>query len=447
MNQLELELDHAIPFIEREKLDEYDNQSHEIMENLEQNSSNPSSFLGWLNLPSDTDSKDIQEIAETADSFAELIDTLVVIGIGGSYLGTKAVTEALAPFFSSNAGKPQIIFAGHHIDEDYHHELKAYLNDRSYGIVVISKSGTTTEPGIAFRILKQHLEDQVGTKEASQRIIVITDEQKGALRKLANEKGYQSFVIPDNIGGRYSVLTPVGLVPIAIAGYDINGLIEGAERMRKRTASNIAFRDNPAALYAAARNALYQTGKSIELLGVYSPKLYFFTEWWKQLYGESEGKDHKGIYPTIAQFTTDLHSIGQYIQEGRRILFETIISVEENQHRLSVPRSTDDADNLNYLAGKRLQEVNRKAESGTLLAHADGDVPNIRIKIPQISETTLGEIIYFFEKACAISGNMLEVNPFDQPGVEAYKKNMFALLKKPGFEKESEKLLKRLNKQ
>jgi glucose-6-phosphate isomerase len=447
MNQLEIELDHATPFIAPKTLDEYDNQSHEIIQKLEQNTGNPSSFLGWLNLPAATQTQHIEEIREAAGSFAEHIDTLVVIGIGGSYLGTKAVTDALAPYFRSNAKNPQIIFAGHHIDEDYHYELREYLNNKSYGIVVISKSGTTTEPGIAFRILKQHLEDQVGKKEASRRIIVITDARKGALRKLANENGYQSFVIPDNIGGRYSVLTPVGLVPIAIAGYDISGLIEGAEKMRKRTASNVAFSNNPAALYAAARNALYQTGKSIELLGVYSPKLYFFTEWWKQLYGESEGKDHKGIYPTIGQFTTDLHSIGQYIQEGRRILFETILSVEETQYRLSVPRSSDDTDNLNYLAGKRLREVNRMAESGTLLAHADGDVPNIRIKVPQINETTLGEIIYFFEIACAISGNLLEVNPFDQPGVEAYKKNMFALLKKPGFEKESKKLLKRLNKQ
>ena len=447
MNQLSINLDNALDFVDSKKLEKYDKQTRDIIQNLEENSDDPSSFLGWLNLPSEIDESKIQEINKAAKSLSDNLDTVVVIGIGGSYLGAKAVIDALSPFFHSKEKKPEVIFAGHNIDEDYHYELRDLLEEREYGLVVISKSGTTTEPGIAFRILKQHLEDKVGKDEASKRIIAITDAQKGALRKLATEEGYQSFVIPDNIGGRYSVLTPVGLVPIAIAGYNIRGLIEGAEKMRKRTLSTVSYNENPASQYAAVRNELYQNGKTIELLGIYNLKLFFFMEWWKQLYGESEGKDHKGIYPTIAQFTTDLHSIGQYIQEGRRILFETILSIENTKHQLTVPKSEDDTDNLNYLAGKRLHKVNTMAESGTRLAHTDGEVPNIRVSIPEINEKFLGQIIYFFEKACAISGNILEVNPFDQPGVEAYKNNMFALLGKPGYESESQKLLNRIKKQ
>jgi len=447
MDQLNINLDSALNFVDSKKLEKYDKQTKNIIKNLEENSNDPSSFLGWLNLPSEIEDNKIQEINETAKSFSDNLDTVVVIGIGGSYLGAKAVIEALSPFFHSKAKKPEIIFAGHNIDEDYHYELRELLEEREYGIVVISKSGTTTEPGIAFRILKQHLEDKVGKNEASRRIIAITDAQKGALRKLSNEEGYKTFVIPDNIGGRYSVLTPVGLVPIAIAGFDIRGLIEGAEEMRKRTLSNVPYNENPSSLYAAVRNELYQNGKAIELLGIYNLKLFYFMEWWKQLYGESEGKDHKGIYPTIAQFTTDLHSIGQYIRQGRRILFETILSINSTKHRLNVPKSEDDTDNLNYLAGKRFHEVNIMAESGTRLAHSDGEVPNISLSIPEINETSLGQVIYFFEKACAISGKILEVNPFDQPGVEAYKKNMFALLGKPGYESESQKLLNRIKKQ
>ncbi|MBS3777341.1 MAG: glucose-6-phosphate isomerase [Bacteroidales bacterium] len=447
MNQLSIHLDHALEFIDSKKLEKYDKQTRDIIHHLEENSDDPSSFLGWLNLPSKVEESTIQEINQAARSLSNNLDTVVVTGIGGSYLGAKAVIDALSPFFHSGENKPEIIFAGYNIDEDYHYELREHLEERNYGIVVISKSGTTTEPGIAFRILKNHLENKVGKDETSRRIIAITDAQKGALRKLANEEGYQTFVIPDNIGGRYSVLTPVGLVPIAIAGYDIRGLIEGAEEMRKRTLSSVSFNENPSSLYAAVRNELYQNGKAIELLGIYNLKLFYFMEWWKQLYGESEGKDHKGIFPAIAQFTTDLHSIGQYIQEGRRILFETILSIQNPKHQLTVPKSEDDTDNLNYLAGKRLHEVNTMAESGTRLAHTDGDVPNIRITIPEIKENFLGQIIYFFEKACAISGNILEVNPFDQPGVEAYKKNMFALLGKSGYESESQKLLNRIKKQ
>ncbi|MCF8335788.1 MAG: glucose-6-phosphate isomerase [Bacteroidales bacterium] len=447
MNQLRINLDNALDFIDSKKLEQYDTQTVDIIQHLEENTSDPSNFLGWLNLPSEIEENKIREIEETANSFTKKLDTVVVIGIGGSYLGAKAVIDALSPFFHTREENPEVIFAGHNIDEDYHHELRELLEEREYGIVVISKSGTTTEPGIAFRILKKHLEDKAGKEEASNRIIAITDAQKGALRKLSNEKGYKTFVIPDNIGGRYSVLTPVGLVPIAIAGYDIRGLLKGAEKMRKDTLSTVPFAENPSSLYAAVRNELYQNGKAIELLGIYNLKLYCFMEWWKQLYGESEGKDNKGIFPAITQFTTDLHSIGQYIQEGRRILFETILSVDAPQHHLTVPKAEDDTDKLNYLAGKRLQEVNTMAESGTRLAHSDGNVPNISISIPEINEISLGQIIYFFEKACAISGHILGVNPFDQPGVEAYKKNMFALLGKPGYESESQKLLNRLKKQ
>ena len=447
MNQLSINLDNALDFIDSGRLERYDQQTKDIIRKLESNSNDPEAFLGWLNLPDEIEESKINEINETAKNFSGNLDTVVVIGIGGSYLGAKAVIEALSPFFKARDNNPEILFAGQNIDEDYHYELRQLLDEREYGIVVISKSGTTTEPGIAFRILREHLEDKVGREEASRRIIAITDASKGALRKLASEEGYKTFVIPDNIGGRYSVLTPVGLVPIAIAGFNIRGLIEGAGEMRKQTLSDVPYNENPASQYAAVRNELYQKGKAIELLGVYNLKLFYFMEWWKQLYGESEGKDLKGIFPTIAQFTTDLHSIGQYIQEGRRILFETILSIQSTTNHLTVPKSDDDTDNLNYLAGKRLHEVNLMAESGTSLAHTDGEVPNIRISIPELDETSLGQVIYFFEKACAISGNLLEVNPFNQPGVEAYKKNMFALLGKPGFESETQKLLKRLKKQ
>jgi glucose-6-phosphate isomerase len=447
MNQLSINLDNALSFVDNQKLEKYNKSTKDIIQQFEQNAGDPSAFLGWLNLPAEIQDSKIREIEDTAASFAEKLDSVVVIGIGGSYLGAKAVIDSLSPFFKKKASHPEVLFAGHNLDEDYHYELREYLEEKEYGIIVISKSGTTTEPGIAFRILKQHLEEKKGINEARKRIIAITDEEKGALRKLTREEGYKSFVIPDNIGGRYSVLTPVGLVPIAIAGFNIRGLIEGAEKMRQRTLSTVPFNENPSSLYAALRNELYREGKAIELLSIYNLKLFYFMEWWKQLYGESEGKDGKGIYPTIAQFTTDLHSIGQYIQEGRRILFETVLFTDSTQHHLTVPKVDDDTDNLNYLAGKGIHEVNKMAESGTGLAHNDGDVPNIKISIPEITEKSLGQVIYFFEKACAISGNILEVNPFDQPGVEAYKKNMFALLGKPGYEKESERLLKRLGKQ
>ena len=446
MKQLEIDVKDTKSFLEARDLEAYKQQVPQILSKLEEKSDDPSEFLGWLNLPRQTSEQKLENIQQMARTFSKNLDTVLVIGIGGSYLGAKAVIEALSPYFSSSVSSPNMLFAGQNIDEDYHYELKELLEDREYGIIVISKSGTTTEPGIAFRIFKQHLEQKVGADEAAKRIIAVTDKEKGALRKLADEQGYRTYVIPDDIGGRYSVLTPVGLVPIAMAGFDLKQLLKGAEAMRKRTTSSVAFQDNPAALYATLRNALYDKGKAIEILGIYQSRLYYFMEWWKQLYGESEGKDHKGIFPSIAQFTTDLHSMGQYIQEGRRILFETILSVEAPHHQLEVPKSSDDTDNLNYVAGKRLQQVNAMAEKGTRLAHSDGDVPNLTITLPRIDEHNLGQLIYFFEKACAISGYMLGINPFNQPGVEAYKTNMFALLGKPGYEKESKRLKEKLRK-
>ena len=338
-----------------------------------------------------------------------------------------------------------MIYAGQQIGEDYLHDLLLFLKDKEYGICVISKSGTTTEPALAFRLLKDHLVEAAGQEKAGKRIIAITDENKGALRQLAEKEGYRSFVIPDDVGGRFSVLTPVGLVPLAVAGINIRDLLSGAEEMRAQTGKDIPFSENPAALYAAARNSLYRRKKFIEILVNYDPKLHYLSEWWKQLYGESEGKDNKGIFPASVDFTTDLHSMGQYIQEGRRELFETVISIKGAQNRLLVPSDPEDLDKLNYLAGKRIDEVNKMAELGTQIAHVEGGVPNIKIEIDSLDENHLGQLIYFFEIACAISGYTLGINPFNQPGVEAYKRNMFALLGKPGFEKETEEINKKLN--
>jgi glucose-6-phosphate isomerase len=338
---------------------------------------------------------------------------------------------------------PTIVFAGNNICEDYHHELLEMLNKHSYSIVVISKSGTTTEPAIAFRLLKQHLEGKIGKAEAAMRIVAITDSSKGALRQLAAQEGYRTFTIPDNVGGRYSVLTPVGLLPIAIAGFDIKNLVNGASKAELATGVDVPFEENAACQYAAARNALYSNGYRLEILVNYTPRLHFLAEWWKQLYGESEGKENKGIFPAAVDFTTDLHSLGQYIQDGERFLFETVISVQNAKHNLAIPEDIDNLDELNYIARKRLSDVNRMAQLGTTLAHLDGRVPNMEIQIPEISEYWLGYLIYFFEKACAISGYTLNVNPFNQPGVEAYKKNMFALLGKKGYEEQG-KLLREI---
>lgn len=404
-------------------------------------------FLGWLNLPSSITAEHLKEVKATAERLSKQSEVVVVVGIGGSYLGARAVIDALSnsfDFLQSERKAPVVVYAGQNIGEDYTAELLDLLSNKDFSVVVISKSGTTTEPAIAFRLLKELLEKKYPAAEVKDRIVAITDASKGALRTLADREGYQTYVIPDDVGGRYSVLTPVGLLPIAIAGLDIEQLVKGAVDMESATAPAVAYEQNPSTLYAAVRNLLYQKGKTTEILVNYHPKLHFLAEWWKQLYGESEGKENKGIFPAAVDFTTDLHSMGQWIQEGERNIFETVISVESANRKLEVPSDKDDLDGLNYLAGKRIDEVNKMAELGTLVAHVDGGVPNIRISVPQLNEYYIGQLIFFFEKACGISGYVLGVNPFDQPGVEAYKKNMFALLGKPGFEKETEALRKRI---
>ncbi|MEG1088791.1 MAG: glucose-6-phosphate isomerase [Bacteroidales bacterium] len=391
-------------------------------------------FLGWVTLPSQIDNSLIDECNNVAKRWKGKVDAVVVVGIGGSYLGTKSAIEALSHSFYAqmHTTNPQIVYAGHNISEDYAAELMEYLSTRTYATIVISKSGTTTEPAIAFRLLKEDMERRFGKEIARERIVAITDASKGALRTLAAREGYTTFIIPDNIGGRFSVLTPVGLLPIAVAGFNIRALVDGAKNMQNICAKKEA--SNPAIRYAAARNTLYAIGKKIEILVNYNPKLQYFGEWWKQLYGESEGKDGKGIFPAAVNFSTDLHSMGQYIQDGERILFETNILVKNAKHTVKIEADTQNLDGLNFLAGKRIEEVNKMAQLGTRLAHVDGGVPNIEIEIDKIDEYNLGEIYYMFEMACGISGYMLGVNPFNQPGVEAYKNNMFALLEKPGYE-------------
>jgi glucose-6-phosphate isomerase len=402
-------------------------------------------FLGWLSLPDDI-LPQIDRIEKTAKHLRSVSDTTVVIGIGGSYLGARAVIGALSHSFPSllKSKYHQILYAGHNICEDYMSDLLEVLDNSNYSIIVISKSGTTTEPAIAFRILKDHLERKVGKAVAADRIIAVTDKSKGALRSLAELNGYETFVIPDNIGGRYSVLTPVGLLPIAVSGLDIRTLVKGAKAMEEASRHNKNAATNPVLMYAASRNLILQGGRPVEILAGFTPGLHYLSEWWKQLYGESEGKEAKGIFPASADLTTDLHSLGQYIQEGQRILFETMISVKSPRKKLTISTEKEDSDQLNYLAGKRLSEVNYSAELGTVLAHNDGNVPVITLNVPGLDEYYTGQLIYFFELACAISGYILDVNPFDQPGVEAYKKNMFALLNKPGFEEAGKKLKERL---
>ena len=404
-------------------------------------------FLGWIGLPSATTGEALAEIEETAANLRRISEVVVIIGIGGSYLGARALIEALShPFgpWLNRKKDPQILYAGHHLDEDYHAALLELLDQKEYSLVVISKSGTTTEPAVAFRLLKNHLEKKYGKGNLRDRIVAITDKHKGALKGLAGKEGYRTFEVPDDVGGRYSVLTPVGLLPVAIAGIDIRKLLAGAMEMEAFAHGSDTIGINPVATYAAARNALYRKGKLIEILVSYNPGLTYITEWWKQLYGESEGKQGKGIFPAGVSFTTDLHSMGQYIQDGARHIFETVISVDKAGRRLAIPKADDDADGLNYIAGNNLHYVNLMAELGTLLAHVDGGVPNISIKMDRVSPENLGQLIYFFELACGLSGYLLGVNPFDQPGVETYKKNMFALLGKPGFEKDGEVLRARL---
>ena len=406
-------------------------------------------FLGWVDLPETLDESLIQSIENDAARISAIADIFVVIGIGGSYLGARAVNEALGHQFANllvgtKQKHPHVVFAGNNLSEDYLSDLIDVLDRRDYAMVVVSKSGTTTEPAVAFRILREHIEKKYGKKEAQKRIFAITDKEKGVLKKLSLDEGYSSYVVPDDIGGRYSVLTPVGLLPIAVAGFDIRKMIEGAKAMRKVCLADATISSSPAASYAAARTALYRSGKTTEIMVGFQPSLVFFVEWWKQLYGESEGKQNRGIFPAGVTFTADLHSMGQYIQEGVRMLFETVISVEKPRRNLLVPVDPQNLDGLNFIAGKRLSEVNRQAELGTLLAHVDGGVPNIIINVPAINENVIGQLVYFFEFACALSGYMLDVNPFDQPGVEAYKKNMFALLGKPGYEKQAAELRARL---
>ncbi len=406
-----------------------------------------SDFLGWLRLPSETTADFLEDIKQTARLLQSECEIVVVIGIGGSYLGARAVIDALSGAFDtimSNRRYPQIIYAGHNIGEDYLFELQELLKEHKFGIISISKSGTTTEPALAFRLLRRQLEAQQGKEAARRLTVAITDKSRGALKTLADRKGYKSYVIEDNIGGRFSVLSPVGLLPIATAGFDVDRLIEGARQMEAATDSSVDFEQNMAMQYAAARNILYTKGKKIEVLANFNPKLHYISEWWKQLYGESEGKEGRGIFPAALDFTTDLHSMGQYMQEGERIMFETVISVANPNRQLIVPTDDDDLDGLNFIADQRIDHINKMAELGTMIAHVDGGVPNIKITLPRLDELSLGQLLYFFEKACGISGYMLGVNPFDQPGVEAYKKNMFALLNKPGYEAGHKAMMERI---
>ena len=446
METIKLDITQAQAAAPQATIDSLHTEAAGALKTLDTASGAGNDFLGWVNLPSTISSDLLDEINTTAAHLRNECDTVVCIGIGGSYLGAKAVIEALSDSFAPYrpaTGGPKVIFAGQNIGEDYLFELMRHLDGKRFGIIVISKSGTTTEPAIAFRLLKEMLERQQGKEKAAKRIVAITDAHRGALRQLATEEGYRTFVIDDNVGGRFSVLTPVGLLPIAVAGFDIKALIEGALAMEKATLSG-EYADNIALLYAATRNALYRAGKKIEILVNYNPKLHYFGEWWKQLYGESEGKDGKGIFPAAVDNSTDLHSMGQWIQDGERTIFETVLSVEKPDHEVIIPTDNDNLDGLNYLAGRRVDQVNKMAELGTRIAHVDGGVPNLRITIPALNEQSLGQLIYFFEKACGISGYMLGVNPFNQPGVEDYKRNMFALLEKPGYEKETEAIKSRL---
>jgi len=447
METLKIRIDKVYDFVKKESVYGFSEEIKKHNKALHEKTGKGNDFLGWVNLPSSIAEGDIKEIESVAKSLREKCEVIVVVGIGGSYLGAKAVIEALSnTFYMLKADKknPVVVFAGQNIGEDYTSELLDLLENKKYGIVCISKSGTTTEPAIAFRILKENLERKVGKVKAKDLIVAITDAKKGALRTLATQEGYKTFIIPDDVGGRFSILTPVGLLPIAVAGFSIRDLIHGARYMEEKTAPEVEFEQNPAAIYAAVRNALLRSGKKVEILANYNPKLAFVSEWWKQLYGESEGKENKGIFPASVNFTTDLHSMGQYIQEGERILFETVLTVKEVDNKISIPFEKDNLDGLNFIAYKRIDDVNKMAELGTLLAHIDGGVPNILIEIPKLNEFYLGQMFYFFEKACGISGYILDVNPFDQPGVEAYKKNMFALLDKPGFEADSKILKERL---
>ncbi|MFC2440332.1 MAG: glucose-6-phosphate isomerase [Segatella maculosa] len=447
MKNINLDITKAAQFLKTGTVEAYESRVKAAQEALENGTCPGNDFLGWLHLPSSITPAFLDEIQATADILRAKCEVIVVAGIGGSYLGARAVIEALGNSFAwllQDKKNPTILFAGNNIGEDYLFELTDYLKGKKFGVINISKSGTTTETALTFRLLKKQCEAQRGKEDARDVIVAVTDAKKGAARICADKEGYKSFIIPDNVGGRFSVLTPVGLLPIACAGFDVKELVGGAQEMERACGMNVPFAENPAAQYAAVRNGLYNAGKKIEIVINYQPKLHFFAEWWKQLYGESEGKDHKGIFPAACDFTTDLHSMGQWIQEGERSIFETVISVEEPERKLLFPHDEENLDGLNFLEGKRVDDVNKMAELGTRLAHVDGGVPNIRISVPRLNAYYIGQLIYFFEIACGISGNLLQVNPFNQPGVEAYKKNMFALLNKPGYEAESKAIRERL---
>lgn len=448
MKSISLNITKAASFLAEGAVKAYEPKVKAAQEALENGTCEGNDFLGWLHLPSSITPEFLNEIQAVANTLREKCEVVVVAGIGGSYLGARAVIEGLGNSFAwlvNDKKNPTILFAGNNIGEDYLYELTTFLKDKKFGVINISKSGTTTETALAFRLLKKQCENQRGKEEAKDVIVAVTDAKKGAARTCADKEGYKSFIIPDNVGGRFSVLTPVGLLPIAVAGFDVKQLVAGAADMEKACGKDVAFDENPAAIYAATRQALYtQAGKKIEIVCNFQPKLHYFAEWWKQLYGESEGKDQKGIFPAACDFTTDLHSMGQWIQEGERSIFETVISVETPNEKLLFPHDDENLDGLNFLEGKRVDEVNKMAELGTRLAHVDGGVPNILVNVPELNAYYLGQLIYFFEKACGISGLLEEVNPFNQPGVEAYKKNMFALLNKPGYEAESKAIQERL---
>lgn len=445
---MKLNLKNAASFVSPITLQATMAQTAAANELLESGKGAGNDYIGWVHLPSSITDAFLNEVQAVADELRKRCEVVVVAGIGGSYLGAKAVNDALQHTFDAYQAKdrkdPYVVYAGNNIGEDYLADLMEFLRGKEFGIINISKSGTTTETALAFRLLKTMLEKQSGKAEAQKRIVAVTDAKKGALRSLATKEGYKTFVIPDNVGGRFSVLTPVGLLPIAVAGHDIKALVRGAQEMEKLTGIDVPAENNLSAQYAAIRNAIYRFGKTTEILVNFNPKLHFMAEWWKQLYGESEGKDNKGIFPASVDFTTDLHSMGQWIQEGQRTIFETVISVKNASKSVVIPSDEENLDGLNFLAGKRVDEVNKMAELGTRLAHVDGGVPNILIEIDKVDEYNIGQLIYFFERACGISGYMLGVNPFNQPGVEAYKKNMFALLNKPGYEAESKDIQARI---
>ncbi|ELP8670720.1 TPA: glucose-6-phosphate isomerase [Staphylococcus pseudintermedius] len=443
MTHIQLDYQKALKFFGQHELDQQQDAVKAIHRTIHEGTGAGSDFLGWVDLPVNYDKEEFSRIKEVAKQVQSHSDVLVVIGIGGSYLGARSAIEMLTPAFKKDSEYPEIIFAGNHLSSSYLQSLIDYLADKDYSVNVISKSGTTTEPAVAFRIFKKLLEEKYGKEEAVKRIFATTDQAKGALKQLATNEGYETFVVPDDVGGRFSVLTAVGLLPIAVAGIDIDAMMGGAAKAREELSSD-DLSSNIAYQYASIRNILYNKGYTTEMLINYEPSLQYFNEWWKQLFGESEGKDLKGIYPSSANFTTDLHSLGQYVQEGRRFLIETVLKVENPEHDITIEEDADDLDGLNYLAGKTVDEVNTKAFEGTLLAHTDGGVPNMVVKLPRLDAETYGYVVYFFELAVAMSGYQLGVNPFNQPGVEAYKQNMFALLGKPGFEDKKKDLEARL---